>query len=339
MIVLQGFPPNRATTNPYLVMLADTLRAKPDIQIVNFTWRTAFTRRFDVYHTHWPENLGKGSTPLKSLGRQLLTLGFLCRLKMQRIPIVRTMHNLERPEGLSALHSRILDLIDAQTAMRIRLNQHTPCPAGSAVSLIPHGHYVDWFNKFSRPDAIPGRLTFAGLVRRYKGVEVLIGAFGDLQDASLSLCIAGNPTSASIAEEVRRLADGDQRIELDLKFQSEQEFAQRISESELVILPYHLMHNSGGTLAALSLNRPVLIPDNQINRELSAEVGSGWVYLFDGALDPADIANTLESLRSHPPAGVPDLSGRSWDYSGESHVRAYEQALRLLGAPRPGVSA
>lgn len=230
------------------------------------------------------QNLGSGSSPLKSLARQLLTLAFLARLKAKRIPIVRTVHNLERPSGLGRLQHRILDIFENQTAVRIRLNRHTPCPPGSAVRLIPHGHYIDWFSRFPAPQTVPGRIAFTGLVRRYKGVESLITAFRALRGPGLSLHVAGNPSSESISGEIRRLCGDDQRIHLSLEFQSEEDFAREIREAQLVVLPYKLMHNSGGTLAALSLQRPVLLPDNEINRELAREVGPGWVHLFSGEL-------------------------------------------------------
>lgn len=327
MIVLQGFPPNRSTTNPYLIMLAESLRALPQVEVLNFTWKTAFTGKFDVYHTHWPENLGTGSNKIKSVARQLLTLAFLLRLRITRVPIVRTVHNLERPTGLSWTQRRLLDLIDAQTSVRVRLNAHTPIPPHAAVQLIPHGHYLQWFSKYSLPETIPGRLAFAGLVRRYKGIETLLSAFVDLADSQLTLSISGRPTSRDLEEEIRYAAGRDARVRLFLEFQSEEDFARRIAESELVILPYHLMHNSGGTFAALSLNRPVLIPDNQINRELSEEVGLGWIHLFQGELTDTHISTALSAIRNNPPASPPDLSARSWDAAGERHQTAYLHGL------------
>ena len=66
-----------------------------------------------------------------------------------------------------------------------------------------------------------------------------------------------------------------------------------VSESELVVLPYHQMHNSGSVLAALSLDRSVLVPDSEFNRSLAEEVGPGWVVTYDGDL-------TAESILQRP---------------------------------------
>jgi beta-1,4-mannosyltransferase len=63
LTVLQGFPVPRPTTNPYLVMLAQSLREQPGVTVLPFSWRTALVGRFDVYHSHWPEILVGGRTP------------------------------------------------------------------------------------------------------------------------------------------------------------------------------------------------------------------------------------------------------------------------------------
>ena len=39
-----------------------------------------------------------------------------------------------------------------------------------------HGHYRDWFARYDQPAAVPGRLSYFGLIRRYKGVDVLLQA-------------------------------------------------------------------------------------------------------------------------------------------------------------------
>ena len=53
------------------------------------------------------------------------------------------------------------------------------------------------------------------------------------------------------------------------------------------MLPYRHMHNSGAALTALSLDRPVLVPETDVNRDLARETGPGWVVTFAGELRPA----------------------------------------------------
>jgi beta-1,4-mannosyltransferase len=113
-----------------------------------------------------------------------------------------------------------------------------------------------------------------------------------------------------------------------------------VTEAEMVVLPYRHMHNSGTVLYALSLGRPVLVPDNEINRALSDEVGPGWVHRFSDTLTGSSLAAAIVALRSAPPVGRPDLSAREWPAGGVGHLEAYRLAwgakacLRGTSSPR-----
>jgi glycosyltransferase involved in cell wall biosynthesis len=326
--VQQSFPRPRPTTNPYLVQLGQSIAARPDAELRTFSWKTALLRQSDVFHVHWPEILVAGQSPLKALVRQVLTILLVVRLAVTRTPIVRTLHNLERPSGLSRRQDWILRLIERRTTLWILLNDQTRAPDGAASVLIPHGHYRDWY---SRPDAArrdPRRIGFVGQIRRYKGVEGLVSAFRGLT-GDLSLRIAGRPSSPEIADTIRALADGDERISLDLRFLDDDDLALTVRESSLIVLPYREMHNSGGVLAALSLDRPVLVPANPVNERLADEVGPGWVHQYEGDLEGGDILMALERATALDEGERPDLSARGWDDAGRRHLDAYRRAILL----------
>jgi beta-1,4-mannosyltransferase len=327
--VQQSFPDPRPTTNPYIVMLRDSIAARPDVSLQTFSWRRAILGRYDVFHAHWPEILVGGQSPLKAAVRQSLTTLLLARLRAQRIPIVRTVHNLELPDGLSKRQARILRAFDRQTTLRIRLNDSTALSNDQPVETIVHGHYRPWFARYERSEARLGHLSYFGLIRRYKGVENLAGAFSALR-GGLSLRIAGRPSSAELAETLRDCAKADPRITLTLEFLSDATLVEVATEAELVVLPYRHMHNSGGVLTALSLDRPVLVPANEVNERLSLEVGPGWVYQYRGDLTAADLSETLDRVHATARSTSPDLSRREWDAAGERHVEAYRRAITLL---------
>ncbi|MFM9919176.1 glycosyl transferase [Lacisediminihabitans sp. H27-G8] len=334
LVVLQSFPSPRPTTNPYLVMLADALRQSPGVSVLNFDWKTALTGRYDLYHSHWPEILARGSSPAKSLARQALTVLFYLRLRATRTPVVRTMHNVERPDGLTRREVILLDWFDRLTTLRIRLNESTTVEAGQPVETIPHGHYREWYRDRDRSSVVPGQFGYVGLIRRYKGVESLIGAFRQLDDRALSLRVGGKPSTVDLAESVEGLARGDERIALHLQFLSDQELVDVVTSSEMVVLPYLFMHNSGGTLAALSLDRPVIVPDNAVNVDLAAEVGEGWVHRYSGELTGEVLGSALAAARTRPSSAHPDLSARDWTDAGRAHVAAYRRAAVLASEGR-----
>ncbi|MCI0159340.1 glycosyltransferase [Leifsonia shinshuensis] len=334
IVVQQSFPAPRPTTNPYIVMLLDSLRSTPGLEVRTFGWRSALLGRYDVFHAHWPEILVSGHSPLKSLVRQGLTALLLLRLAITRTPIVRTMHNLQLPQGISRRERALLRWFDRRTALRIGLNPTTPFPPGSAHATILHGDYRKWFAPYPHPEREPGRVGYFGLIRRYKGVEELLEVFADLPGDGLRLTVAGRPSSDELAESVRDLAARDSRITARLVFLEDADIADLVGRSQLIVLPYRDMHNSGGVLAALSLDRPVLVPDNATTEALAREVGEQWVLRYD-ALTPQVLGAAITRAATIPADARPDLSARSWSATGTLHRDAYAQAVARRARKRP----
>jgi beta-1,4-mannosyltransferase len=332
LVVQQSFPQPRATTNPYIVMLRDSISALPDVQLRTFGWRAALLGRYDVFHVHWPEILLTGHSRLKTWLRQLLTVALLVRLRLTRTPLVRTLHNVKRPPGLSRTARSILALLDRQTSLVILLNSSTVAPDGVPSETIVHGHYRGWFARYPKPEPRPGQLGYFGLIRPYKGVDRLLRAFAEMP-GNYALEVAGNP-SADLVGPLSELAAQDQRVTFTPSYISDEELVRVACSAELVVLPYREMHNSGGALTALSLDRPVLVPSNDVNERLSREVGPGWVHTYRGELTGAVLSQALADVRSTPRAERPDLSRREWDAAGRRHVAAYREALTLVRQPR-----
>lgn len=333
-VVQQSFPTPRPTTNPYLVMLRDAVAAVPDVEVRTFSWRGALTRRADVFHVHWPEILVSGHSPLKALVRQALTVLLVARLAATRTPIVRTEHNLALPEGISRRERALLRWIERRTTLWIRLNDDTPARPDVPSVTIPHGHYVDWYADGPAPAREPGRAAFVGFVRRYKGVEALLRTFRDVPGDDRRLHVAGAPSTPELASALEELADADDRVTLDLRFLDDDDLVDAVRRSELVVLPYREMHNSGGVLTALSLARPVLVPDNDVTRRLADEVGHTWLHRYTGDLTAADVDRALERVAALPDDAGPDLSARDWALAGARHVDAYRRAVAVLRGTR-----
>ncbi|OMH31604.1 glycosyl transferase [Tersicoccus sp. Bi-70] len=336
--VLASFPRPRPTTNPYIVMLAQALERTPGLELHYFSYRTALLGRYDVFHAHWPEILVDGHGPVKTAARQALFALLLGRFAITRTPVVRTVHNLALPEGLSPVQRILLLAFDHLTTHRIRLNTSTELPPGQTVSTIPHGHYRDWFAAHPGPAPVPGRFGYAGLIRRYKGTETLVQAFRDLDGEAWSLVVGGRPSSPELAGTLTEAAAQDPRISTRLAFLTDAELVDVVGSSQLVVLPYRHMHNSGGALTALSLNRPVLVPDNTVNRRLADEVGAPWVQLFDGELTAADLQRASSAVQGLGAGDRPDLTGRDWSGAGQAHLAAFREAigLRSGGTRRTG---
>ncbi|RKT78470.1 glycosyltransferase involved in cell wall biosynthesis [Terracoccus luteus] len=319
----------RPTTNPYITTLFERLRQQAGLEARPFSFRRAIFGRYDVFHAHWPEVMMSSERTSRRLARVALTAAFVGRMTLSRTPVVRTAHNLELPTGLTRAQRLLLKRIDRMTVLRVTLNQQTGSLVGGQVAVVLHGDYRDRYATLDRPPAVRGRFGYVGLVRRYKGVEQLVEAFRGLPDDDLSLSVAGKPSTDELAGEIDALASGDARITTRWEFLSDADLARAVSESELVVLPYRHMHNSGAALTALSLSRPVLVPDNAVNRDLAAEVGPGWVITFEGDLDGDDLRRALEETRRPDRTDAPDLSRRDWALAAPAHLGAYRHAVEI----------
>lgn len=328
--VLQPYRRLAPTTNPYIVMLHQALEATPGVEPVLFSYPRALLGGYDVVHLHWPETRLEGRSPARRYVRRLLAFAFLLRVRIAGIPIVRTLHNLDVPQGLTRTDYLYLRLADRWTSLYIRLNETTPVPEGRPYVTVPHGHYRDWYAQHPRSRTAPGRIAYAGLVRRYKNVVGLVTAFVQAHEADpgLSLVVAGKPSNEDLVREIRAAAGDTPDIHLDLRFLDDVELVRVVTEAELVALPFLQMHNSGTILLALSLDRPVLVPRNEANQLLADEVGPGWVQQFDGELT-GDALLAAVSVVRRPRAASPDLSRRDWTVTGAAHRDAYLQALSI----------
>lgn len=323
--VMQTFGVPRPTTNPYIVQLARALEADPRVDHVPFSWRSALFAPLDVVHVHWADALLAGRNPMTRFGKRVAMALFIARIRLGRIPVVRTVHNLTPPDG-DRMSAWLVRELQRCTTLRIHLSTTTPQDPTTPSVCIVHGHYEDWFSSFPEERVTPGRIGYVGLLKAYKGIMQLLTAFEDATTPGLSLSLAGRPadddTRATINARITEIPGAD----ATLRYVSEAELVERITSSELVVLPYLQMHNSGAVLAALSLHRPVLVPANPTNAALAAEVGQSWVHQFDGELTGAALDAVIARLRRGAASSPPDLSARGWSETGRLHADAYATA-------------
>ena len=176
----------------------------------------------------------------------------------------------------------------------------------------------------------PGLILYFGLIRPYKGVDGLIEEFTSWAGPELRLRLVGKPLDQQLRSVVESATQMDPRISAHLAFVEDHVLVQEVTAAEMVVLPYREMHNSGALLVALSLERPVIAPQSDVNRLLSQEVGPGWLYLYEGNLEFAFVEKALSTFRSTPPSNPPALEGRSWPVIGRRHHQAYLLSTELV---------
>jgi glycosyltransferase involved in cell wall biosynthesis len=131
------------------------------------------------------------------------------------------------------------------------------------VHVIHHGAF-DYLTRLPEERPLPPELEgaegpvilFFGLLRPYKGIDVLLEAFRRVEGAEL--WIAGNPRMD--VEPLRRLAaEAPGRVRFLPRFVEDAEIPAIMRRADLVALPYRDVEHSGVLYAALAFGKPLVL--------------------------------------------------------------------------------
>jgi glycosyltransferase involved in cell wall biosynthesis len=268
----------------------------------------------DVVHLQW-------------LPRPELDRRWLRRL---RAPSVFTAHDVvPRRERAGAIWPRVLALFDrvvvhSERAVRQLADLGLP---REVLRRIPHP-------VFEVPHPLPppeGKiLLFFGLIRDYKGLDVLVRALRDVPEAQL--VVAGDPVDP--VEAARREA-GELgvagRIEWRLGYVPEDEVPALMERAAAVVLPYRQLDSSGVLATAIGYGRPVVVTDVGSLGEQVLEYGAGKVVAPGDAAALAEACNSLLSgpgeLARAAAGAKAAAAALTWDASAHAHERVYEEVV------------
>ena len=257
----------------------------------------------------------------------------------RRVPVVLTAHDVlprePRPGQLAAqrrLYRRVGHIVVHSQHGRERLVAEAGVDP-QRISVIAHGAFTGLAALTPQlpPELEPAAGPVAvlpGLLRAYKGIDVLLDAwrsFGDRPPGTLWL--VGSPRMELPAAD--ELPAG---VRLVPRFVSEAELAGVLRVADLVVLPYREIDQSGILYAALGLGRPLLLSDAGGFPEVAA---SGAAELV-AAGDRDALAEALARLLADPSrraelaaAAVAAAAGAySWQRAARLHLDLYESLLR-----------
>jgi glycosyltransferase involved in cell wall biosynthesis len=174
-------------------------------------------------------------------------------------------------------------------------------------------------------------LLFFGLLREYKGLDVVLRALPSIPDARL--VVAGDVVEPAVAERARSLARElgvEERVEWQLRFVGGQEVAALMERSTLVVLPYRKIDSSGVLATALGHGRPAVVTDVGGLPDAIREFGAGLVVPPE---DPAALAAACVELLE-PSALATAYRGTeaarralTWDAAADQHERVYQELV------------
>jgi glycosyltransferase involved in cell wall biosynthesis len=259
----------------------------------------------DVVHVQW-------------LPRPELDLRWLRRVADDR-PVVFTAHDvLPRRRRAARAWTDVLETAERVVVHSERaVEQLVELGLGrERIARIPHPVFP------AGPLAPPkGRtLLFFGLIRDYKGLDVLLEALPQIPDAKL--VVAGDPV-----DPVRKIPGVDWR----LGFVPEREVPKLMAEAAAVVLPYRRLDSSGVLATAIGYGRPVVVSDVGSLGEIVREYGAGEV-VPPGDPDALAEATTrlLEpaALKAAHTGAKKAARQLTWKKAAQAHDKLYREVRR-----------
>jgi glycosyltransferase involved in cell wall biosynthesis len=251
-----------------------------------------------------------------------------------RPPLVLTAHDVLPREGGSArrraqrrLYERFDAIVVHSRHGRERLQQELGVE-GERVHVIPHGAFAHLAEQPAGPPPIATDkrvVLFFGLLRPYKGLDVLLEAWRGIEDAEL--WIVGMPRMDVAA----LFADAPPNVRLVTRFVGDEELPAYFARADLVVLPYREIEQSGVLFTALAFGKPVVVSDIGGFAEV-AELGAAHAVAPG---DPAALHDALVDLLADPVA-LSALGQRAlaaareeygWDAIARRTLALYEQLV------------
>ena len=337
-----------AHTNPYQKLLYDAVEASGRAEIVEFSPATIFLGpHMDVLHLHWPDSFLAVASGWRFWARYGYLRLMAVAARLRGTKLVWTAHNLRRAgQGNAALIERLfwpwflrrIDGVIFMTEASAAAGAALPELEDTPRAVIPHGHYLPVIPSPADPGGVapeaPPQLLFFGAVNAYKNVYKVLEAVLQIPPGRARLQVSGK---LSASEPDTRFVEGMSQlpaarrgeIAFDNRFLPDDELVSVIRASDLVVLPYSGVLNSGAAIFALSAGRPILATDTGLFRELQSLVGSDWVRLIEGEPDGAQLLTALEAARALRAGGAgPDLSALDWEEIADRTVAFYESVAR-----------
>jgi glycosyltransferase involved in cell wall biosynthesis len=207
--------------------------------------------------------------------------------------------------------------------------------APDRVRMIEHGAF-DYLTRLPAEEPLPAELAavespvilFFGLLRPYKGIDVLIEAFSGLEGCEL--WIVGNPRMD--AEPLRRAAGrAPGTVRFVSRFVGDAELPAYFRRADLVVLPYLHAEHSGVLYTALAFGKPVVASAVGGFPEVAGEGAARIVPPADAGALRAELARLLEddAARRELAQGA-ELAARgrySWDEAARKTLALYEALL------------
>jgi glycosyltransferase involved in cell wall biosynthesis len=255
-------------------------------------------------------------------------------------PLVLTAHDVlprEPRAGQLGAQRRLYERVDAVVVH----SEHGRARLVDALAVDPAKVHVIAHGAFEHLTRVPGArplppelaavrkpvVLFFGLLRRYKGIDVLLDAWRELRPDA-ELWIVGMPRMDVAALRTH----APPSVRWVPRFVPDDEVAAYFERAELVVLPYREIDQSGVLFTALAFGAPLLLSDVGGFAEVA---GHGAAELVEPG-DPDALAAALGRLLADPAArarladGARRATAGSWSWAriAHRHIDLYDALVR-----------
>ena len=212
----------------------------------------------------------------------------------------------------------------------------------SCISIVPHGNFTPFINvqydkeKSKEQLSIPNNrriLLFFGMIKKVKGLEFLLSALKSVikQNPDVLLVIAGKPWENNFSAYQKIIDENNlsEYILLHAKFIPQEDVEHYYCASDLVVLPYKKIYQSGVLMMALSYERPVLVSDLPPLKEIISDNENGFLFKTENVSDLSAKLNSIlgnEELMEQVKTKGTELINTKYDWGeiGRQTKQAYQ---------------
>jgi glycosyltransferase involved in cell wall biosynthesis len=274
-----------------------------------------------------------------------------CRKRGSKIML--TVHDL-LPHDTGEVYRNTFDqlyrLVDGiichSDHVKMRLGSEFSVPE-EKVAVIPHGPFfydlpsTGLKNTLQSCAVEPAEVLvlWQGIIFPYKGIDLLLSAWGQVEAQSEDACLVIAGTGApefldQIRGQVKEL--GLKRVKLHFRFISTEELVALYRGAGVVVYPYRAITTSGALATGLALGKAIIASDLPVFRELLIDRENA---LLVDPQDSDELACALleliqnSTLREHLAEKVRDMNfgDQTWSLIADKTLQAYERVLPLRG--------
>jgi D-inositol-3-phosphate glycosyltransferase len=243
-------------------------------------------------------------------GFSILVLFNMVLAKLLFAKIVLTIHDVRSfsDSNVSSFYTRLIYFFSDSILTHNRFSKHEILkfhePLQSKISIIPHGNYLPFIKTQHDQESSRRRLDisldskvllFFGMIKKVKGLDLLLRAMPKIieENSEVILLIAGKPWKDDFSKYHNLINDLhiNSNCLLHIKFISYDDVEYYYSASDIVVLPYNKIYQSGVLMMSLSYGKPVVLSDLDSFKEIIEDKKSALLFKSGDVKSLANIIN------------------------------------------------